>query len=79
VDELRGIIRDVKNQLKVEHKLLPMGTHLHYNSIDIYDDNTIHCPIPKYGCSHRDEMYKYGCNQERKDCAMNMMYSEDLD
>lgn len=43
------------------------------------DDGTIHCPIPRYACSHRNEFFKYGCSAERKDCALNMMYRADLD
>jgi hypothetical protein len=81
LNTLHTIIRDVNTQLHAEFKSLTISGnhHLHYNSIDVYDDNTIHCPIPKYGCNHRNEAYKYGCDKERRDCAMNMMYNEDLD
>lgn len=43
------------------------------------DDGTIHCPIPRYACHHRNQFFKYGCDEERRDCALNMMYRADLD
>lgn len=81
LNSLHEIIRDVTSQLHQPFKSLAItrSQDLRYNDIDIHDDNTIHCPIPKYGCIHRNERYKYGCDLEKRDCAMNMMYTEDLD
>lgn len=48
-------------------------------NIEYEDKIHVQCPIPMMCCDQRDRESKYGCRQEDRDCALNMMLKTDFD